>query len=106
MRFKLEFDGSKHATKIRGLKLVPLRVFPRSDAPQASDPWREFADLNFCDCSLQAGQQHQHAEEWNEDRSHACEEEAAQSVPSPRAGAEEEEGETLTSAHLPEGLRR
>lgn len=60
--------------------------------------------MNLCDCSLQAGQQHQHAEEWDEDRSHAREEEAAQPLPSPRTGAEEEEGETLTSARLRDGV--
>lgn len=41
----MRVDGSKHATKIRGSKLVPRRVFPRSDAPLVLDPWWEFADF-------------------------------------------------------------
>lgn len=53
-------------------------------------------------CSVQTGKQHQHVEEWDEDRSNTCKEEAAQSLPSPRTCAEEEEGEPLTSAHLHE----
>lgn len=50
-------------------------------------------------CSVQTGEQHQHAEERDEDRSDTCKEEAAQPLPAPRTGAEEEEGEAGTSAH-------
>lgn len=51
-------------------------------------------------CSVQTGKQHQHVEEWDEDWSNTCEEEAAQSLPSPRTCAEEKEGEPLTCDHL------
>lgn len=61
-----------------------------------------FADFTFVSttvCSVQTGKQHQHAEERDEDRSYTCKEEAAQSLPAPRTGAEEEEGEAWTPAH-------